>query len=120
MAVSRISSLLKEVPQVLPKQEANRMIRPLLTEVYCYITEHQLVKLECSSDRIHCLVAQKSWALFYFSEYEFKFFKVQFRELPGGQWLGLWAFTAKGAGLIPGQGTKIPQAVWCDQKKNMI
>ena len=29
------------------------------------------------------------------------------------QWLGLWAFTAKGTGSIPGQGTKIPQAVQC-------
>ena len=26
------------------------------------------------------------------------------------QWLGLHAFTAKGPGSIPGQGTKIPQA----------
>ena len=26
------------------------------------------------------------------------------------QWLGLCTFTAKGAGSIPGQGTKIPQA----------
>ena len=25
------------------------------------------------------------------------------------QWLGLCAFTAEGSGLIPGQGTKIPQ-----------
>ena len=33
------------------------------------------------------------------------------------QWLELHASTAGGKGLIPGQGTKIPQAVWCDQKK---
>ena len=32
------------------------------------------------------------------------------------QWLGLHASTAKGTGSIPGQGTKIPQAVWCSQK----
>ena len=32
------------------------------------------------------------------------------------QWLGLSAFTAKGTGSIPGQGTKIPQAT--HQKKN--
>ena len=32
------------------------------------------------------------------------------------KWLGLRAFTAKGQGSIPGQGTKIPQAVWCSQK----
>ena len=31
------------------------------------------------------------------------------------QWLGLSAFTAKGTGSIPGQGTKIPQAT--HQKK---
>ena len=28
----------------------------------------------------------------------------------GRQWLGLWAFTPKGQGSIPGKGTKIPQA----------
>ena len=33
------------------------------------------------------------------------------------QWLGLHAFTAKDQGSIPGQGTKIPQATWCGQKK---
>ena len=33
-----------------------------------------------------------------------------------GQWLGLCTFTAEGAGLIPGQGTKIPQATWHGQK----
>ena len=32
------------------------------------------------------------------------------------QWLGLCAFTAKGLGSIPGQGTKIPQATRCGQK----
>ena len=34
------------------------------------------------------------------------------------QWLGLRAFTAVGLGLIPAQGTKILQAMQCeDQKK---
>ena len=33
------------------------------------------------------------------------------------QWLGLYASTAEGKGLIPGQRTKIPQAVWHGQKK---
>ena len=33
------------------------------------------------------------------------------------QWLGLHAFTAEGVGLIPGWGTKIPQAAWCGQRK---
>ena len=33
------------------------------------------------------------------------------------QWLGLRASTAGGTGSIPGQGTKIPHAVWCSQKK---
>ena len=32
------------------------------------------------------------------------------------QWLGLGAFTAMGLGSIPGQGTKIPQAVQHGQK----
>ena len=32
------------------------------------------------------------------------------------QWLGLSAFTAKGAGSIPGRGTKIPHAAQCGQK----
>ena len=34
------------------------------------------------------------------------------------QWLGLHAFTAEGAGSIPGQGTKILQAEWRSKKKN--
>ena len=33
------------------------------------------------------------------------------------QWLGLCAFTSKGLGSIPGQGTKILQGAWHDQKK---
>ena len=33
------------------------------------------------------------------------------------QWLGFHTFTAKGVGSVPGQGTKIPQAMWCGQKK---
>ena len=36
--------------------------------------------------------------------------------IPWVQWLGLRAFTAEGAGSIPGWGTKIPQAVWRSQK----
>ena len=39
------------------------------------------------------------------------------REFLVVQWLGLCAFTAEGMGSIPGQGTKILQAVWCDQKE---
>ena len=38
---------------------------------------------------------------------------------PVVQWLGLRAFTAEGAGSIPGQETKIPQAVWHGQKKKV-
>ena len=34
------------------------------------------------------------------------------------QWLGLRAVTADGPGLIPGQGTKILQAMWCGRIKN--
>ena len=33
------------------------------------------------------------------------------------QWLGLQALTDMGLRLIPGQGTKIPQAIWSGQKK---
>ena len=35
------------------------------------------------------------------------------------QWLGLYAFTAEGEGpsSVPGRETKIPQALWYDQKK---
>ena len=32
------------------------------------------------------------------------------------QWLRLWASTAGTSSLIPGWGTKIPQATWCGQK----
>ena len=34
------------------------------------------------------------------------------------QWLGLCASTAGDMGSIPGQGTKIPHAVWHGQKQN--
>ena len=33
------------------------------------------------------------------------------------QWLGLCASIAAGMNLIPGQGTKIPQAMWHGQKQ---
>ena len=33
------------------------------------------------------------------------------------QWLGFHVLTAESPGLIPGQGTKIPQVVWCGQKR---
>ena len=33
------------------------------------------------------------------------------------KWLELHASIAKGKGLIPGQGIKIPQAIQCNQKK---
>ena len=36
------------------------------------------------------------------------------------QWLRLQAFTAKGLGLIPGRGAKIPQAVGHVQKKKKV
>ena len=34
------------------------------------------------------------------------------------QWLGLCTLISKGLGSIPGQGTKIPQAMWSSQKEN--
>ena len=36
------------------------------------------------------------------------------------QWLRLSAFTAVGSGLIPGRGTKIPQAVQHIQKEKRV
>ena len=36
------------------------------------------------------------------------------------QWLGLGTLTAVDPGLIPGQGTKILQAVHCSQKKEKV
>ena len=36
------------------------------------------------------------------------------------RWLRPQAFTAKGLGLIPGQGTEIPQGLWHGLKKNKI
>ena len=41
-------------------------------------------------------------------------FSREAREVPlAAQWLGLHTFTAEGVGSVPGQGTKIPQAVQC-------
>ena len=36
------------------------------------------------------------------------------------QWLRFGAFIARGLGSVPGQGTKIPQASLCSQKKKKI
>ena len=36
------------------------------------------------------------------------------------QWFGLCASVARGKGLTPGQGTKIPQAKWQKKKKERI
>ena len=36
------------------------------------------------------------------------------------QWLGLLALTAKGPGLIPGEGTQIPQATWQYPTSHMV
>ena len=35
------------------------------------------------------------------------------------QWLRLRTSTARGAGLIPGRGTKILRAAWCGQNKQI-
>ena len=40
-----------------------------------------------------------------------------FREFPGSPVVKTWHFHCQGLGLIPGQGTKILQAEWQDQKK---
>ena len=39
------------------------------------------------------------------------------REFPGGPELRIWCFHFWGVGLIPGQGTKILQALQCCKKK---
>ena len=39
------------------------------------------------------------------------------RDFPGSPRLGLCALTTEGPGSIPGQGTKISQAIWSSQKK---
>ena len=48
--------------------------------------------------------------------------EAQLRGKPEGipwqfQWLGFWAFTARGMGSIPGRAYKILQTKWCGQKK---
>jgi len=43
--------------------------------------------------------------------------KMYVQEFLAGQWLGLWDFTAKDAGSIPRQGTKILQAMKHSQKQ---
>ena len=48
-------------------------------------------------------------------QYPLIFPKLYPRESLAVHWLGLHGLTAKGLGLIPGQGTKIPQAKQHDQ-----
>ena len=43
--------------------------------------------------------------------------KIGIRNFLEVKWLALRTFSAQGVGSIPGQGTKILQAVWCGQKK---
>ena len=55
----------------------------------------------------------------YSESHQIVYFKmVNFRDFPGVHWLRLCASTAGSSGLIPGQRTKFPHAVWCSQKKN--
>jgi len=42
----------------------------------------------------------------------------EFPSSPNG--LGLHTLIAEGHGSIPSQGTKIPQAMWCSQKKEKL
>ena len=44
--------------------------------------------------------------------------KLQGREFPALQWLGLCAPTVEDTGSVPHWGTKIPHAVRCSQKHN--
>ena len=44
---------------------------------------------------------------------------ITVQEFPGSPVVRIGAFTAEGPSLIPGQGTKIPQAVLRGQKKKM-
>ena len=44
-------------------------------------------------------------------------YKENPQEFPGSPWLGLCASTARNTSSIPDQGTKIPKATWCGQKK---
>ena len=45
------------------------------------------------------------------------FLKIAFGEFPGGLVVRILGFHCHGLGSIPGQGTEIPQATWCGQKK---
>ena len=76
-------------------------------------------------------VKQAMWNCFCFDEEAF--LKVEaleillflvFKKFGGNslpvQWLGFRAFTAEGAGSIPGRGTKIPEAAQHGQKKNFF
>lgn len=44
-------------------------------------------------------------------------FKIHIGNSPEIQWLGLPALTSKGPDSVPGQDTKIPQAMQCGKKK---
>ena len=46
-------------------------------------------------------------------------FKVSFRELSDGSVVRTWCFHCPGPSSISDQGTKIQQAVCCDQKKKV-
>ena len=55
-----------------------------------------------------------------FTRYRYRFEEVALGISLVVQWLRLHASTAEGLGSIPGQGTKIPHAVWYGQKKKKM
>ena len=45
---------------------------------------------------------------------------LHYWEFPGDSVIKTWGFPAVDPGSIPGQGTKIPQAVWWGKKKKIV
>ena len=95
---------------------------PSLRVIYCW-------RADCRSpENLHliipsspiCLESYSAWWRPWSLGFQFLFF---FKEIPEWgtplvvQWLSVWASNARGAGLIPGQETKIPHAAWCNQKE---
>ena len=90
-------------------------------EVYVYIEQIDAIVQQKLTQ--HC--KEITFQFIFINLFVLRYLKTLFKNLKLRnslvvQWLVLHSFTAKGLSSIPGQGTKIPHAVWQGQKNEKI
>ena len=111
---------IKKAERHISKYFMLRFVFVIFYIVHYWYIEMQLIFVCClcilQLDWIHLLVLTSVFAGGFLGFSSIRMLSV--RSILMVQGLGLWAFTAKGSGSIPGWGTKIPQAVWYGKTKN--